>query len=162
MCLEQSDITHCCAQYKTVIIPFCNEVSECVCVYVSRTILSCLKCPHRKYSSWCCVISSSCVIKHIVSRLHWLFDLLGCDRPWHYTIASHLHCVKDPRRLTFTWWGFTTLACPLLFILFSCLFLSLWALHLHFILYILPITLHSLTLFFRSEFCFIGTLFFWS
>ena len=42
--------------------------------------------------------------------------------------------------------------CPLLFILFLCLFLSLCPFQLYFIPYILPTTLRFLTLFFQSQY----------
>ena len=70
---------------------------------------------------------------------------------------------RGPRGLTFTWWGCyglcltkPTRACPLLFILFLCLFLSLWPFQLYFIPYILQTTLRFLTLFLWSKFCLIG------
>ena len=47
-------------------------------------------------------------------------------------------------------------ACPLLFILFLCLFLSLWRFQLYLIPQIIPTTPLFLTLFFRSLFCLIG------
>ena len=61
-----------------------------------------------------------------------------------------------PHGLTFTRWGCCNRACQLLFILFLCLFLSLWPFQLYFIPYILPPTLRFLTLFFRSYFCLIS------
>ena len=45
---------------------------------------------------------------------------------------------------------------PTLFILFLCLFLSLWPFRPYFILHILPTTLRFLTLFFWSDFCLTG------
>ena len=45
---------------------------------------------------------------------------------------------------------------PTLFILFLCLFLSLWPFQLYFIPYILPTSLRFLTLFFRSYVCLVG------
>ena len=48
------------------------------------------------------------------------------------------------------------LSLPTPFILFLCLFLSLWSFQLYFIPKILPATLHYLTLFFLSYFCFTG------
>ena len=50
----------------------------------------------------------------------------------------------------------TSRACPLLFILSFCLFLSLWPFQLYTIPYILPTTLRFLTLFFRSYLRLIG------
>ena len=50
----------------------------------------------------------------------------------------------------------TNRACPLLFSLFLCLFLSLWRFQLYLIPWILPTTLRFLTLFFRSYLCLIG------
>ena len=50
----------------------------------------------------------------------------------------------------------TNRACPILFILFLCLFLSLWPFQLYFIPLILPTTFRFLTLFFWSYFCLVG------
>ena len=50
----------------------------------------------------------------------------------------------------------TNRACSLLFILFLCLFLSLWLFQMYFIPSIIPITLRFLALLFRSYFCFGG------
>ena len=68
------------------------------------------------------------------------------------------------RSLIFTWWRCCSLclwhktnrACPLIFILFLCQFLSLWPFQLYFIPWILSTTLRFLTLFFRFYFCLIG------
>ena len=60
---------------------------------------------------------------------------------------AHLHVVGMLRFMPMTW---TNRACPLLFILFFCLFLSLRPFQLYFMPQILPITLRALTLFFRS------------
>ena len=69
------------------------------------------------------------------------------------------------RGLTFTWWGCcclfltqTNRACPLLFILFLCLFLSLWPFQLYYISKIFPTTFRFLTLFFWSYFSLVGHL----
>ena len=79
-------------------------------------------------------------------------------------VIAELPVVRySPRRLTFTWWGcyglcltLTNRACPLLSILFLCLFLSMWPFQLYFIPSILPTTLRFLTLFFRTYLCLIG------
>ena len=83
------------------------------------------------------------------------------------SVLSSFHSVRlsfcRPRGLTFTWWGCcglcltrTNRACPLLFLLFLCLFLSLSLFQLHFIPQILPTTHRFLTLLVRSYLCFIG------
>ena len=84
---------------------------------------------------------------------YWSFQLYNSS--WKSPSAL------SPRELTFTWWGCctfyfwhkpTTFAHSV-FILFLCLFLSLWPFQLYFIPSLLPTTLRFLTLFFRSYFC---------
>ena len=58
--------------------------------------------------------------------------------------------------LRFMFLTYTNRACPPLFILIFCLFLSLWPFPLYFTPWILSTTLHFLTLFFRSYFCLVG------
>ena len=83
----------------------------------------------------------------------------------YVTVYLTLHCCPpSPRGLPFTWWGCcgllfftsTSQACPLRFIPFLCLFLSLRPFQLYFIPPVLPTALRFLTLFFRCCFCLIG------
>ena len=67
--------------------------------------------------------------------------------------GAHLHVVGI---LQFMFLTYTNRACPLLFNLFLCLFLSLWPFHLYFIPQILPTSLRFLTLFSQSYLCLIG------
>ena len=101
----------------------------------------------------CCVCMSNGLLGLTWEKLEtweelWMcFDFLRCllllSRPY-----------IGPRRLIFSWSGWPSL--PTLFILFLCLFLSLWSFHLYFIPWIRPTTLRFLTLFPRSYFCLIG------
>ena len=86
-----------------------------------------------------------------------------CRHACDYSL--HLVHPVGPRGLTFMWWGCsgfcfgpkaTVTAHSFFFILFLCLFLSLWPFQLYFIPQILPSTECFLTLFFRSYFCLIG------
>ena len=65
---------------------------------------------------------------------------------------AHLHVVGMLRFMS----DITNRAYRLLFILFLCLFLSLWPFRLYFIPLIFLTTLRFLTLFFQSYLCFIG------
>ena len=69
---------------------------------------------------------------------------------------AHLLVVEMLRFMSLTK---SSLACPLLFILFLCLLLSLWPFQLYFSPYILRTTVRFLTLFFRSYFCLTGPLY---
>ena len=69
---------------------------------------------------------------------------------WGQPPRAHLHVVG---MLPFMFLTETNRACPLLFILFLCLFLSLWPFRVYFIPQILLTALSFLTLFFRSHFC---------
>ena len=60
---------------------------------------------------------------------------------------AYLHVVGMLRFVSKAW---TNRACPLLFVLLFCLFLSFWPFQMYFIPYILPTTLRFLTLFCRS------------
>ena len=89
------------------------------------------------------------------------------NRAFHRLTALHGGQIeilwgKSPRAhllvgmLRFLYLTQTNRACPLLFILFLCLFLSSWPFRLCFIPSILPTILRFLTLFFRSYLCLIG------
>ena len=96
-------------------------------------------------ATWCnrqCLHRLASISSALLQKVHM------CWGPW---TASNF-------RVSFFVYIFTfsllNRACLLLFfILFSCLFLSLWPFQLHFILWFLPTTVRFLTLFFRSYFC---------
>ena len=66
-------------------------------------------------------------------------DVDGVRVFYRWPVVRRCYACTGPRGLTFTWWGCYSLcltqtnpACPLLFILFLCLFLSLWLFQLYF------------------------------
>ena len=98
--------------------------------------------------SWVCKrISISEDRGHILTI--WVFTVILSLK----STRVHLHVVGMLQSMSKTK---TNRACPFRFILFLCLFLSLWPFHLYFIPKILPTTLRFLTLFFRSYLCLIG------
>ena len=88
-----------------------------------------------------------------------LYLLLSCQYSngnsgsLHESPRAHFHVVEMLRFMSLTQ---INRPCPFLFILFLCLFLSLWPFQPYFISYILPTTHRFLALFFRSYFCLVG------
>ena len=96
---------------------------------------------------------------HAFERKRLCDDSFLNDSSWKYFQDN---CFRG---LPFTWWGRyglclgnepTELAHSFFFILFLCLFLSLWPFRMYFIPQLFPTTRHFLTLFFRSYFCLAG------
>ena len=107
-------------------------------------------------------INNNCSLKRggegllLIIVIHILKERFKCMVNHCYTslsLLAHIHVVG---MFQFMFLTQTNWACPLLFSLFLCLFLSLWPFQLYFIQYVLPTSRCSLTLFFWSYFCCVG------
>ena len=128
-----------CLQFFYEVALITAESRTFTCGFVNCVLtLHCWNSAIRGY----CLTSRQGMFLRVVSErrvnvlgVYWLWR--GCVCRWLHRVLS---CKPGPRGLTFTCWrrcglslSFANRACPLLFILLLCLFLSLWPFQLYFI-----------------------------